>query len=55
MILFTIMVIALLVMLATILITVIGGGVVSLALFGDVIVCALILWVIIKLFRRKKK
>lgn len=55
MILFTILAIALLCVLCLILFIAIGGGAVTLAIFGDAIVCGLLIWVVVKLLTRKKK
>lgn len=55
MILFTTMLIIALIAVVCSIIAIISGGVVTLALFGDVIVCGLLIWIIVKLLMRKKK
>lgn len=55
MILFTILATIALTIVCMILFVAISGGVITLAVFGDAIVCALLIIVVIKLFRRKKK
>jgi uncharacterized membrane protein len=55
MILFTILLVTLLAVLAIALVCTIVGGIGFAAVFGDVIVFACIVWLIVKIFRRKKK
>ena len=54
MIIFTVLLLALLgaALVGTIVALTCGAGII--ALFGDVIVCGLIIWLLVKLFRRKK-
>ncbi len=55
MILFTILLITVLAILAVALVCTIIGGASLAVMFGDVIVFAFIVWLIFKIFRRKKK
>lgn len=55
MILFTILLVTLLAVLAIALVCTIVGGIGFITVFGDVIVFACIVWLIVKIFRRKKK
>lgn len=55
MILFTILLVTLLAIMAVALVCTIVGGISFAVAFGDVIVFAFIVWMIFKIFRRKKK
>lgn len=54
MITFTLLLIALIVVAIISIISIIIGGAGFIALFGDVIICGLIIWLLVKLFRRRK-
>ena len=54
MILFAILLVTLIVIAAFILISAIAAGCGIITVFGDVIVFALLVWLIVKIFRRKK-
>ena len=54
MITFTLLLIAFIVIAIISIISIIVGGAGFIALFGDVIICGLIIWLLVKLFRRRK-